>query len=58
MLLDFWHLTTLLLYILIKGALSVMRQFLATGTPLKMVQNTFYFTTKALFVLKIFKFFS
>ena len=58
MLLDFWYLTSLLLYILIKGLLSGLRQFLATETPLKMMPNTFYFTTKALFVLKIFNFFS
>ena len=30
--------------------------FLATEIPLKMMKNTFYFTSKALFVLKIFKF--
>ena len=43
---------------LIKGALSGLRQFLATEVSLKMVKNTFYFTSKALFVLKIFKFLS
>ena len=37
-----------------KGALSDMRQFLATESPLKMMKNVFYFTVKALFVLKIF----
>ena len=31
---------------------------LATGSPLKMIKNAFYFTSKALFVLKIFKFLS
>ena len=40
-----------------KGALSSLRQFLATENPLKM-KNAFYFTLKALFVLKIFKFLS
>ena len=42
----------------IKGALSGLRQFLATESPLKMMKNAFYFTSKALFVLKIFKFLS
>ena len=40
------------------GALSGLRQFLATKSPLKMVKIAFYFTSKALFVLKIFKFLS
>ena len=40
----------------IKGALSGVRQFLATENPLKMIKNVFYFTLKTLFVLKIFKF--
>ena len=39
-----------------KGALSCPRQFLATESPLKMMENAFYFTLKALFVLKRFKF--
>ena len=42
----------------LKGALSGLRQFLATESPLKMMKNAFYFTSKALFVLKIFKFLS
>ena len=42
----------------IKGALSGLRQFLAIESPLKMMKNAFYFTLKALFVLKIFKFLS
>ena len=41
-----------------KGALSGLREFLATESPLKMMKNAFYFTSKALFVLKIFKFLS
>ena len=41
-----------------KGALSELRQFLITQSPLKMVKNAFCFTLKALFVLKIFKFLS
>ena len=41
-----------------KDALSDLRQFLPTGTPLEMMENVFYFTSKALFVLKIFKFLS
>ena len=40
---------------LFKGALSGLRQFLATESLLKMMKNAFYFTSKALFVLKIFK---
>ena len=41
-----------------KGAFSGLRQFLANESPLKMIENTFYFTLKAFFVLKIFKFLS
>ena len=41
-----------------KDALSGLRQFLATESPLKMMKNAFYFIIKALFVLKIFKFLS
>ena len=41
-----------------KGALSDLRQFLATEIPLKMIKSAFYFTSKALSVLKIFKFLS
>ena len=41
-----------------KGTLSGLRKFLATGSPLKMLKNIFYFTSKALFILKIFKFLS
>ena len=40
----------------LKGALSDLRQFLATESPLKVMKNIFCFTSKALFVLKIFKF--
>ena len=40
-----------------KGALSGLRQFLATESPLKMMKYAFYFTLKALFVLNIFRFF-
>ena len=43
---------------LFKGGLSGLRQFLAAESPLKMMKNAFYFTSKALFVLKIFKFLS
>ena len=39
-----------------KGSLSGLGQFWATESPLKMIKNAFYFTLKALFVLKIFKF--
>ena len=41
-----------------KGALKDQRQFLTTDSPLKMMKNVFYFTLKALFVFKIFKFLS
>ena len=41
---------------LLKGALSSVRQFLETASPWKMMKNSFYFTLKALFILKIFKF--
>ena len=43
---------------LLKGALSGPKQFLAAESPLKMMKNAFYFTPKALFVLKIFNFLS
>ena len=42
----------------IEGALSRLRQFLATEGPLKIIENAFDFTFKALFVLKILKFLS
>ena len=45
-------------YVLLKGTLSGLRQFFASKSPLEMMKNTFYFTSKALFVLKIFKSFS
>ena len=38
-----------------KGALSGLAQLLTTESPLKMMGNAFYFTLKALFVLKILK---
>ena len=41
----------------LKGALSGLRPFLAFESPLKMIiKKSFYVTTKALFVLKIFNF--
>ena len=46
------------LKVTIKGALYGLRQLLATERPLKILKNAFYFTLKALFVLKIFKFLS
>ena len=42
----------------LKGALSGLRQFLATENALKFMKNFFCFTLKALYVLKIFKFVS
>ena len=41
-----------------KGALSGLRQCLAIKSPLKIMKNVFYFISKALFVLNIFKFLS
>ena len=43
---------------ILKGTLSGLRQFLATEIPLKLMKNTFYFTSEALFVLNIFNFLS
>ena len=42
----------------IKDAISVLRQFLANESPLKMMKNALYFTLEAAFFLKIFKFLS
>ena len=42
----------------IKGALSGLKQISLTETSLKMKKNVFYFTLKALLVIKIFKFLS
>ena len=39
-----------------KGAVSGLRQLLATDNSLKVMENAFYFTLKALFLLKIFIF--
>ena len=44
--------------LLLKGAPSGLRKFLANKSLLKMMRNVFYFTLKGLFVLKIFKFLS
>ena len=43
---------------LVRGALSGLRQFCATKSSLKMMKNALYFTIKAVFDLKIFKFLS
>ena len=43
---------------LLKGALSGLRQLLAAESPLKRMKNAFYFTSKAVFVLKMFNFLS
>ena len=42
----------------IKDALSGLRQFLAIESPLKLMKKASYFTSKAIFVLQIFKLFS
>ena len=52
----FFQRTCSILFNFGKGRPSGLRQFLATECPLKMMKNTFYFTVKALFALKIFKF--
>ena len=49
---------TLFLPFPFKGAFYGLRQFFITESPLKMMKKAFYFTLKALFVLKIFKFLS
>ena len=41
-----------------KGAVSGLRYLFATESPLKLMKNAFCFTSKGLFVLKIFNFFS
>ena len=41
-----------------KGALYGLRELLASERPLKKMKNAFYFTLKALFLFKIFKFLS
>ena len=41
---------------LFKGALSGLRQVLITESPLKMMKNAFYVTSKALFILKNLRF--
>ena len=42
----------------VRGALSSLRQILATESHSKVMKNAFYFTSAALFVLQIFKFLS
>ena len=39
--------TLLNVTLLLKGALSSLRQFSETESPLKMMKNVFYFTSKA-----------
>ena len=41
-----------------KGVPSGLRQLLITESSLEMMKNYFYFTSKSLFVLNIFKFLS
>ena len=43
-------------FILVKGALSGIRQFLTTKSPIKMMKNAFCFTLKALLFSKSFEF--
>ena len=42
----------------IKGGLSCLKQFLATESLLKMMENALNFTVKAIFVLKIINYLS
>ena len=44
--------------LVITGANSGLRQFLAIESHFKMMKNTFIFTLRSLFILKIFKFLS
>ena len=39
-----------LVWYYLKGTLSGLRKFLAIESPLKMMKNAFYFTSKAVFV--------
>ena len=48
-----WVLSVLIANNKFKGALSYLRQFLATESPLKMMKNAFYFTLKVPLVLKL-----
>ena len=41
-----------------KGTLEGLIQLLSTESPLKVMKNAFYFTLKALFVVKLFIFLS
>ena len=43
---------------ILKATPSSLRQFLTMESLLKMMKNAFYFTLKAFFVLKIFRFLS
>ena len=42
--------------VIVKGAVSGLRHFLATESPWKRIKNAVYFILKVLFVLKILKF--
>ena len=54
---NIWYyiISNCLLKCTLKGAVSGLWQFLTDESPLKMMKNAFYFTSKALLVLKIFK---
>ena len=43
-------------FIMLKGALLGLRQVLVIESLLTIMKNVFYFTSKSLFVLKIFKY--
>ena len=42
----------------VKGALSGLRQFSATESPITLMKNAFYFNLNDLFIIKIFNFLS
>ena len=48
----------LVIHVHLKDTLSGLKLFLAAKSHLKVIKNAFYFTLKAIFVLKIFKFLS
>ena len=55
---DFFIDVIFLILLHFKSIVSGLRQVLAIESSLKMMTNAFYFTSKAIFVLKIFKYLS
>ena len=54
----FFLINAYIIFFFLKGALSGLRHFLAIESSLKISKNAFYYTSKALFVINIFKFLS